>query len=91
MVLVVFDSPTAPAWKPQFFTRNLEKSALPQIISKCIGKYSFGCQTKDTAMRRCTKAERIERTAENRSKAKEREQEMMENYRRAKANPDKLF
>jgi hypothetical protein len=41
-------------------------------------------------MRKCTKAERLERISENRIKAKNREQIMLENFSRAQANPEKL-
>jgi hypothetical protein len=41
---------------------------------------------QDTAMRRCTKAERIERTKENKAKAIEREKALKEKYLQSQAS-----
>lgn len=50
-------------------------------------KQLFGvCNELDTAMRRCTKAERLERTKENRAKAMAREQALKEKYLQGKAS-----
>jgi hypothetical protein len=43
-------------------------------------------QFQDTAMRRCTKAERLERMKENQAKAIKREQFLKEKYLESKAS-----